>query len=144
MTKAIPNELKGVMDGDGQSLAPGTVRRASVRTFRSSFDTAEEDTTTSDTLSLGDDYREGDRVIGFIIASSTNMSAASLAIGDGTTADKFKAAGTLPNATTVFVPVKAATLDDDALTEPTELIGTISGATIPDGILVIETLVSHR
>ena len=144
MAKAIPNELKGVVDGDQLGKGSGIIRNAGVRRSRSTFDATAEATTTSDTLSLGM-RKAGDAVRAFEITATTNMSAASVAIGTADDPDKYLAAAALPAAGAsqrrVVLPSAAGY---DPLTEAEELIVTISGATIPNGLLVIDTEHSMR
>ncbi|MEC8180165.1 MAG: hypothetical protein VX072_10895 [Pseudomonadota bacterium] len=143
MAKAIPNELKNVIDGTMQDKASGILRSAGIRNDRNTFNTAAEATTTGDTLSLGT-ARAGQRTMAFEIEASSNMSAASIAIGTAADPDKYLAAAALPNATVARRKVLAASAGFDAITEEEELIVTISGATIPDGTLVIERQYTQR
>ena len=143
MAKAIPNELKNVMDGTLQDKASGILRCAGIRNDRNTFNTAAEATTTNDTLSLGK-ARAGQRTKAFEIEASNNMSAASIAIGTAADPDKYLAAAALPNAATARRKVLAAAAGFDAITEEEEIIVTISGAAIPDGTLVIEREYTQR
>lgn len=143
MAKAIPNELKGVMDGSMQDKASGILRSAGIRNDRNTFNATVEATTTGDTLSLGK-ARAGQRTMAFEIEASTNMSAASIAIGTADDPDKYLAAAPLPNAATTRRKVLAAAAGFDAITAEEEIIVTISGATIPNGMLVIERQYTQR
>lgn len=143
MAKKFPLELQNVLDGTFQSLANGGVVAAKVFTSRSTFVSASGNHGTSDLLSFGV-RKKGQRVLGFILSSAANLSTASLAIGVAGTTGKYKAAAALPNATSVFVPCIATALDDAPLTEQEELIGTISGAAIPDGTLIVETVYAQH
>lgn len=142
MAKAIPNELKGLQEAV-PTPASGIDRNAAIRSFRSTFDTSAEGTTVSDTLSLGT-FREGGRVRAFDIACSTNMSAASIAIGTASDPDKYVAAAALPNASSQRRVVLPDAAGKDALAEGEELICTISGATIPAGLLTVDAEVAQR
>ncbi len=143
MAKAIPNELKNVVDGTLQDKASGILRDAGIRNDRNTFNTTTEATTSSDTLSLG--YaRAGQRTLAFEIEASTNMSAASIAIGTAGDPDKYLAAAALPNATTARRKVLAAAAGFDAIEAEEEIIVTISAATIPNGTLVIERQYTKR
>ena len=120
MAKAIPDELSGVLDGDGQSMGSGIVRNAGIRSARSSWDTSEHGTTLTDT------------------------SAASIAIGTADDPDMFTAAAALPNATRQYRRVAKAAAGFAPLEGRVELIATISGATIPNGDLIIDTEFTRR
>lgn len=136
MAKKYSAEMTGVLDGNTQDMANGAINAGRLHSDRHTFVSTGANYTTSDTLSLG--YRKpGDFLVGFIISSSADLSAASLAIGVSGTAAKYKAAATLPNASSVFVPCVSTALDDDVMQARTEIIGTISGATIAAGTLVI-------
>jgi len=143
MAKAIPDELSGVLDGDGQSMGSGIVRNAGIRSARSSWDTSEHGTTITDTLSLGH-FHAGDCIRGFDISASTDMSAASIAIGTADDPDMFTAAAALPNATRQYRRVAKAAAGFAPLEGRVELIATISGATIPNGDLIIDTEFTRR
>lgn len=143
MAKAIPNELKGVVDGDQLGKASGIIRNAGIRRDRNTFDTSAESTTTGDTLSLGT-LAAGCSPKAFEITASTNMSAASIAIGVAGDTDKYLAAAALPNATSARRVVLPGAEGFTPSTEDEELIVTISGATIPNGLLVIDHEYSKR
>lgn len=142
--KVIPNELKGVVDGDQLGKASGITRNAGVRRSRCTIDTAAESTLVTDTISLGK-FAAGDAIRAFEITATANMAAASIAIGTATDPDKFLAAAALPGAGAsqrrVVLPTSAGFAP---LVEQEELIVTISGATIPNGLLVIDTEHSKR
>ena len=143
MTIYYGDDQANVYSGDEQSKGNAGVTAYKVFGSRTKITADNSTHTTSDKISLGK-FRKGDRIIGFIISTSANLSAASLAIGNSGTAAKYKAAATLPNATSAFVPAISSALDDDPLDAEEELLCTISGATIPAGVLVIETLYAHR
>ena len=144
MPKGFPTELSGVLDGQQQGLADGAMHDSAVRTKRCTFNTATTSSTTSDTLSLGK-YRAGDRIKAFEIdTNGVNMSAASIAIGIAGTPAMFLAAAALPNATSARRVVRPGAAGYAPLEAEVELIVTISGATIPGGLLLIETEFTHR
>lgn len=141
MAKLYSAEDTGVLDGAAQDLAlPDETVRVAWKTFAPP---GSGTFLTTDTMGLGF-RRTGQRPIGAIISTSADLSAASLAIGNSGSSAKYKAAATLPNASTVFVPFKSTALDDGPLTAREELIGTISGATIPAGTLVIGIVYGER
>lgn len=143
MAKAIPNELKGVVDGDQLGKASGIIRSAGIRRDRNTFNATSEATTTSDTLSLGT-LRAGCSPKAFEITATTDMSAASIAIGTADDPDKYLAAASLPNATSARRVVLPSAEGFTPSTEDEELIVTISAATIPNGLLVIDHEYSQR
>lgn len=143
MAKSYPTELTNVYDGTEQGLGDGRVRETNVVSVRNHFDTSAIATTTSDTLSLGK-IREGDCIKAFEFLASTNMSAASVAIGIAGDTDKYLAATALPNATHARHLVTAGAAGFDPADAGEELIATISGATIPNGDLVIYTEMTRR
>lgn len=143
MAKAIPDELSGVLDGDGQSMGSGIVRNAGIRSARSSWSTAEHSTTTADTLSLGH-FHAGDCIRGFDIIASTDMSTASIAIGTADDPDMFSAAAALPAATRQYRRVAKSAAGFAPLEDRAELIVTISGVAIPAGDLIIDTEFTRR
>lgn len=140
MAKSYPAELANVYDGTANKMGRGDVRETIRLSSRNTFNTATQPATTGDTLSLGK-LKKGDVPRAFEISASVNMSAASIAIGTAAVPTKYLAAATLPNATharRVVLPA-AAGFTDGATVEGEELIVTISGATIPAGLLVIDT-----
>lgn len=144
MAKGLPTELSGVLDGLQQSLADGALHDAAIRTKRCTFNATTLSTTTNDTLSLGK-YRAGDRIKAFEIdTNGVNMSAASIAIGTAAAPDMFLAAAALPNATSARRVVRPGAAGYAPLEEEIEMIITISGATIPNGLLKVETEFTHR
>lgn len=142
MASTSPDELTG-LDNTIPSQASGISRNAKIRSFRSSWNIANTPSTTGDTLKLGR-FKEGGRIRAFDIACSTNMSAASIAIGTAADPDKYLAAAALPNATGARRIVLPNAAGFEALTEAEDLIVTISGATIPNGLLVIDAEVAQR
>lgn len=136
MAEYVPAELQNVNSGNEQSLGNSNVTAFKFRGGR--FTVVSDGTTPAigDTIDLG--YRRaGDLPIGVILASSANMAAASLAIGVAGTPAKYKAAASLPNATSVFVPFVSTALDNDPLAAREKMIATVSVAAIPAGTLVI-------
>lgn len=142
MAQTVSQEVAG-LDLTIPTPASGINRNAAIRSYRNTFDTSSVASTTSDTLSLGV-IPEGCRVRAFDIAASVNMSAASIAIGTAADPDKYLAAGALPNATSARRQVLPSAAGYDALTAEEELIVTISGATIPDGLLCIDVEAAKR
>lgn len=143
MAKSYAIELQDVEEGTGRNKADGRIRNAGVRSSRSTFNATTTPTTTGDTLSLGT-FKKGDCIKAFGIVASTNMAAASIAIGTAADPDKFLAAAALPNATNARRMVAAAAAGYDPLETDDELIVTISGATIPNGDLTIYTEFTRR
>jgi hypothetical protein len=143
MAEVVPTELAGVVNGDEQSKASGIVYNAGIRRRRTTFTSAGNIGTTSDTLRLGR-AKAGDAVRGFALTATTNMSAASLAIGTADDPDQYLAAAALPNATTARRIVLPTAEGFAPLTEDEEVIGTISGASIPAGSLLVYTEFSRR
>lgn len=143
MAKSYAIELQDVEEGTGRNKADGRIRNAGVRSSRSTFNANTTPTTTGDTLSLGT-FKKGDAIKAFGIVASTNMAAASIAIGTAADPDKFLAAAALPNATNARRMVAAAAAGYDPLETDDELIVTISGATIPNGDLTIYTEFTRR
>jgi hypothetical protein len=140
MAEKISAQMAGVLDGAEQSLGNGNM---TLRSDPHSFTSTGTSHLTTDTLVLGR-RRKGERPIGVILATSANLSAASLAIGITGTTGKYKAAAALPNATAAFVPFISSALDNDPLAAAEELIGTISGADIPAGVLHVEIIYAAR
>lgn len=143
MAKKIPAELSGVVDGDELGKGSGIVRTAGIRRNRSTFTNAGNIAAIADTLSLGK-VHAGDAVRAFEITATTNMSAASIAIGTADDPDKFLAAAALPNATSGRRIVLPTAAGYDPQTEAEEVIATVSGAAIPAGSLLIDTEFSRR
>lgn len=143
MAEFMPAELEDVLDGNLQSLANGNVTAFKVRGSRFTVVSDGVTPADADTINLG--YRRaGDLPLGVILSTSANLSAASLAIGIAGTAAKYKAAAALPNATSVFVPFISSALDNEPLAAREKMIGTVSGAAIPAGTLVIIVVYGAR
>lgn len=143
MAKSFPQEYEGVLEGTERNKADGRIINAGVRSSRATFDTSAVAATTSDTLSLGM-IKRGDAIKAFDIVASTNMSAASIAIGTADDPDKFLAAAALPNAAAARRMVAAAAAGYAPQEAEEEVIVTISGATIPSGDLTIYTEFTRR
>lgn len=142
MAKTVAQEVAG-LSANVPLAASGMNRNAAIRSFRSTFDTSSAPSTVSDTLSLGT-FREGGRIRAFDISASVDMSAASIAIGTAADPDKYLPAGALPNATSQRRVVLPNAAGIEALADSEELIVTISGATIPSGLLMIDAEVAQR
>lgn len=144
-TKSV--ELSGVIDGDKQSLGNGSVLNAGLRVHRASFDFGVAGTKAiADTLTIAK-LRGGDRVIGFIVSASADISTATLSFGVAGSATKYGAAQAGPadpdlgQLRTNAVSMQAAPLENGA---GEEVIATIGTAALPnDSKLTIETLISH-
>lgn len=143
MAKAIPDEYTNVLDGNGQAKADGRVINAGLRNSRLSMATASESVTTSDTISLGY-LHAGDCLRAVEITASTNMAAASVAIGKAGSPAFFLPAAALPNATSQRRKVARASGGFAPLEKETEVIVTISGATIPAGDLTFDLEFTRR
>lgn len=143
MAVKIPTELAGVVDGDKLGKASGIIFNAGIRRRRCTFTSAGNIAAVADTLTLGK-AKSGDAIRAFEITATSNMAAASIAIGTATDPDKYLAAGTLPNATSGRRIVLPTAAGYDALEEAEDIIATVSGAAIPAGSLIIDTEYSRR
>lgn len=142
MAKKYGLALTEVLNGGGQALAPGTSVNAAMRVHREVFNLAN--------LVSGDDAvlakpRAGDVVLGFKITGSVDISGMTFKIG--TTADDDLYMTAVAGPATPGVPKEvglASGIDDGPLAEATEIYARLGGTLPGAGIIVIQTLVSHR
>jgi hypothetical protein len=142
MAKKYGKALTNVLNGDGQSRAPGSSYNAAQRVMREVFDLS--------LVAAGDDLvlskpRGGDVLLGWKITGSVDLSGMTMSIGNATSAVVYMTATAGP--ATPGVPKEvglAAAIDDDPLPDSVEVLGRLGGVVPGAGILVVLTLVSHR
>lgn len=142
MAKKYGRDLTNVLNGTEQSRGPGTSMNAAMRVYREVFSLA--DLLTADTIVLSKP-RNGDVILGFKITGSVDISAMNIAIGDAVTPNYYMTAVAGPAVPGVPKEVGlAAAIDDVPLANSKEIIGTLTGTVPGAGILVVQTIVSHR
>lgn len=142
MAKKYGTALAAVLSGNQDGLAPGTSVNAAVRVHREVFNLAN--------LASGDDAvlakpRNGDVVLGHKITGSVDLSGMTFKIGTAADDDHYMTAVAGP--ATPGVPKEvglASGIDDDPLTEATEILARLGGTLPGAGIIVVQTFVSHR
>lgn len=142
MAKKYGRDLTNVLNGTEQARGPGSSINAAQRVHREVFDLAL--LAPADTIVLSKP-RNGDVMLGFKITGSVDLSGMTIAIGDSASAAYYMTAVAGP--ATPGVPKEvglAAAIDDVPLANTKEIIGTLGGTVPGAGILVVQTLISHR
>lgn len=142
MAKKYGAALTNVLNGDGQGRAPGTSVNAAIRVYREVFNLA--NVVTTDDLVLAKP-RNGDVLLGWKITGSVDLSGMTMSIGNEASAVVYMTANAGP--ATPGIPKEvglASAIDDGPLPEAIEILGRLGGTVPAAGILVVQTLVSHR
>ncbi len=142
MAKLYGAALAAVLSGAMNGLAPGSSVNAGVRVHREIFDIAAADA--ADVLVISKP-RGGDVILGFKITGSVDLSAMTVKIGTAADDDYYMTSTAGP--ATAGVPKEVgltAGIDDDPLAEATEILMTLGGTVPAAGVLVVQTIVSHR
>jgi hypothetical protein len=139
MARVYSRETTGVLDGTVPPLkADGRLYAAKKRIHRASIDLAARTYASGDVIVLGK-LPQGARFAGGRITSSVSLGSATVAIGNDTTAGKYRAAATFtaPDTPTAFGT--AAGLAQDPLVAEETIVATIAAAALPaSGTLVID------
>lgn len=144
MAKIYGKTLTAVLSGAADALAPGSSVNAGMRVHREVFDLASPDASAADILVLAKP-RNGDVILGFKLSSSVDLSAMTIKIGTAADDDYYMTAVAGPATPGVTKEVGLTSgIDDGPLPSAVEILGVLGGTVPAAGILVVQTIVSHR
>lgn len=149
MAQGYSAEMTGVLDGTvlPASKADGRIINAKTRLFQATFDLslatvkkASGDTNVCFRIPAG--YKP---TLGWLLASATMGATATIAVGNSTTAGKYRTAAIFTAVDTPTLFMNSSAGDDVPLTADEEVLITIAAASLPSsGILQVNMLASAR